>query len=137
MASLNACSFIGNLGRDPEMRFLPDGTAVASISIGVTEKWKDKNGERKEATEWIRASAFGKLGEIIGEYAKKGASVYVAGKLRTRKYTDKAGVEKYSTEIVADSFQLLDRKAPEARSGNHQPSPSAPPDNFDDTDIPF
>ena len=108
MASVNKVIIVGNLGRDPETRYLPSGEAVTNISVATTETWKDKaSGEKKEATEWHRISFFGKLAEIAGQYLKKGSQVYIEGSLRTRKYTDKDGVEKYSTEIKADTMQML------------------------------
>jgi single-strand DNA-binding protein len=108
MASVNKVIIIGNLGRDPETRYMPSGDAVTSITVATTDKWKDKgSGEQKEATEWHRISFFGRLAEIAGQYLKKGSQVYVEGKLKTRKYTDKDGVEKYATDIVADTMQML------------------------------
>src|SRR5688572_25190892 len=108
MASLNKVILIGNLGRDPETRYLPSGDAVCNISIATTDKWKDKaSGEMKEATEWHRISFFGRLAEIAGEYLKKGSQVYVEGSLRTRKYQDKDGIEKYATDIRGDTMQML------------------------------
>jgi single-strand DNA-binding protein len=108
MASVNKVIVVGNLGRDPETRYMPSGEAITSIAVATTDKWKDKqSGEQKEATEWHRISFFGKLAEIAGQYLKKGSQVYVEGRLRTRKYTDKDGVEKYSTEIVAETMQML------------------------------
>lgn len=108
MASVNKVIIVGNLGRDPETRYMPSGDALTNIAVATTDKWKDKaTGEQKEATEWHRIAFFGKLAEIAGQYLKKGSQVYIEGKLRTRKYTDKDGVEKYSTEIVADSMQML------------------------------
>ena len=108
MASVNKVILIGNLGRDPETRYLPSGDAVTNISIATSEKWKDKSGEQQEHTEWHRIAFFGKLAEIAGEYLKKGSPVYVEGRIRTRKWQDKeSGQDKYSTEIVADRMQLL------------------------------
>lgn len=108
MASVNKVIIVGNLGRDPETRYMPSGDALTNIAVATTDKWKDKaTGEQKEATEWHRIAFFGKLAEIAGQYLKKGSQVYIEGKLRTRKYTDKDGVEKYSTEIVADAMQML------------------------------
>ena len=108
MASVNKVIIVGNLGRDPETRYMPSGDAITNVAVATTDKWKDKaTGEQKEATEWHRISFFGKLAEIAGQYLKKGSQVYIEGKLRTRKYTDKDGVEKYSTEIVADTMQML------------------------------
>ncbi len=108
MASLNKVLIIGNLGRDPETRYMPSGDAMTTIAVATTETWKDKQtGEKKEATEWHRVTFFGKLAEIAGQYLKKGSQVYVEGSLRTRKYTDKDGVEKYATDIRADEMKML------------------------------
>jgi len=107
MASVNKVILIGNLGADPETRFLPSGDAVANIRIATTDTWKDKSGEKQEHTEWHRVSFFGKLAEIAGEYLKKGSPVYIEGRIRTRKWQDKEGQDRYSTEIVADRMQLL------------------------------
>jgi single-strand DNA-binding protein len=108
MASVNKVILVGNLGADPESRYLPSGDAVANIRLATTDRYKDKtSGEMKELTEWHRVSFFGRLAEIVNEYLKKGSSVYIEGRIRTRKYTDQAGVEKYATEIVADQMQML------------------------------
>ena len=107
MASVNKVILIGNLGRDPEVRYMPSGDAVANISIATTETWKDKNGEKQEKTEWHRVAMFGKTAEIAGEYLKKGSQVYIEGRLETRKWTDKEGHERYTTEIRADRMQML------------------------------
>ena len=108
MASVNKVIIVGNLGRDPEMRTFPSGDQVANVTIATTDKWKDKqSGEMKEATEWHRVVFNGRLAEIVGQYLRKGSQVYVEGSLRTRKWTDQQGVEKYSTEIRADSMQML------------------------------
>lgn len=108
MASLNKVLIIGNLGRDPETRYMPSGDAMTTIAVATTESWKDKQtGEKKEATEWHRVTFFGKLAEIAGQYLKKGSQVYIEGSLRTRKYTDKDGVEKYATDIRADEMKML------------------------------
>ena len=107
MASVNKVILLGNLGRDPETRYTTGGDAVTNLSIATSEQWKDKNGEKQERTEWHRVVLFGRQAEIAGEYLKKGRSVYVEGRLQTRKYTDKDGVEKYSTEIVGDRMQLI------------------------------
>lgn len=108
MASVNKVIVVGNLGRDPETRYMPSGDAMTNIAVATTDKWKDKaTGEQKEATEWHRIAFFGKLAEIAGQYLKKGSQVYIEGKLRTRKWTDKDGVEKFTTEIIADSMQML------------------------------
>ena len=107
MASVNKVILVGNLGRDPETRYMPDGGAITNISIATTSTWKDKSGEKQEATEWHRIAFFGKLAEIAGEYLKKGSQVYVEGKLRTRKWQDKDGQDKYTTEVIADAMQML------------------------------
>ncbi len=108
MASVNKVILIGNLGKDPETRYLPSGEALTSFSIATSETWKDKtSGEKKEATEWHRISAFGKLAEICGEYLRKGSQVYIEGSLRTRKWQDKEGQDRYTTEIRADQMRML------------------------------
>ena len=108
MASINKVIIVGNLGKDPEMRSFPNGDQIANVSIATTDRWKDKtSGEMKEATEWHRINFNGRLAEIVGQYLKKGSQVYVEGSLRTRKWTDKDGVEKFSTEIRADQMQML------------------------------
>jgi single-strand DNA-binding protein len=108
MASVNKVILIGNLGRDPEVRYTPNGAAICNIALATSRNWKDKNsGEKMEETEWHRVVFFDRLAEIAGEYLKKGRSVYVEGRLKTRKWQDKDGVERYTTEIVADSMQLL------------------------------
>ena len=162
MASVNKVIIVGNLGRDPEMRTFPSGDQVANVTIATTDRWKDKqSGEMKEATEWHRISFFGKLAEIAGQYLKKGSQVYVEGSLRTRKYTDKDGIEKFATEIRGETMQMLGgrqgmggpsddgggyapRQAPAARPAAApaaRPAPAAKPapSNFDDMDddIPF
>lgn len=117
MASVNKVILIGNLGRDPEVRYNPDGGAMANISIATTDTWKDKqSGEKQERTEWHRIVFFGKLAEIAGEYLKKGSPVYVEGRLQTRKWQDKEGQERYTTEIVADRMQMLG-----SRGGGSEP----------------
>jgi single-strand DNA-binding protein len=107
MASVNKVILLGNLGRDPETRYTTGGEAVTNLNIATSEQWKDKSGEKQEKTEWHRVVLFGRTAEIAGEYLKKGRSVYIEGRLQTRKYTDKDGVEKYSTEIVGDRMQLI------------------------------
>ncbi|GGB95581.1 single-stranded DNA-binding protein [Pseudoduganella buxea] len=108
MASVNKVIIVGNLGRDPEIRYMPSGDAIANIAVATSFRSKDKNtGEQKEVTEWHRISFFGRLAEIVGQYLKKGSSVYVEGRLQTRKYTDKDGVEKYATDIIAQEMQML------------------------------
>lgn len=108
MASVNKVILVGNLGRDPETRFAPSGAAICNITIATSRNWKDKSsGEKREETEWHRVVFYDKLAEIAGEYLKKGRPVYVEGRLKTRKWTDKDGVEKYTTEIIAEEMQLL------------------------------
>ncbi|MES2979133.1 MAG: single-stranded DNA-binding protein [Pseudomonadota bacterium] len=108
MASINKVIIIGNLGRDPEVRYTPNGAAICNVSIATTRNWKDKSsGEKVEETEWHRVVFYDRLAEIAGEYLKKGRPVYVEGRLKTRKWTDKDGAEKYTTEIIANEMQLL------------------------------
>ena len=145
MASVNKAIIVGNIGQDPEIRHFNDGTAVCNISVATTDTWKDKTtGEKKEATEWHRVVFTGKVAEIAGQYLKKGRSVYVEGSLRTRKWTDSQGIERYTTEIRADQMQMLGSKD-DAQRGNAAPSapasaiPASRPDSnqdYDD-DIPF
>jgi len=153
MASVNKVIIVGNLGADPETRYLPSGEAVTNIRVATTDTWKDKtSGEKKEATEWHRISFFGRLAEIAGEYLKKGSQVYVEGSLRTRKWQDKeSGQDRYSTEIRADVMQMLGRRegGGEPRAERSEPSASRPSEpkaaqkkpagKFDDMDddIPF
>jgi len=107
MASVNKVILLGNLGRDPETRYTTGGDAVTNLNIATSEQWKDKSGEKQERTEWHRVVLFGRQAEVAGEYLKKGRSVYIEGRLQTRKYTDKDGVEKYSTEVIGDRMQLI------------------------------
>ena len=108
MASINKVILVGNLGRDPEVRYTPDNNAITNISVATTDRYKDKHtGEQKEITEWHRVVFFNRLAEIAGEYLKKGSQVYIDGRLRTRKWTDQSGVDKYTTEIIADQMQML------------------------------
>ena len=119
MSSVNKVILIGNLGKDPELRYLDSGDAVCNITLATSESWKDKAGQKKEQTEWHRVSMFGKTAEIAGEYLKKGASVYIEGKLTTRKWTDKEGQERYTTEIRCDRMQMLG-KAKEASKADQE-----------------
>jgi single-strand DNA-binding protein len=127
---------IGNLGRDPEMRFMPDGKAVCNFSIAISERYKDKSGESKEVTEWVNIAFFGKLAEIAGEYLKKGSKVYIEGKMKTEKYS-KDGVDRYTTKIIGDKMEMLSGKT----EGESKPKQAAeqPSGGFDDMDdqIPF
>ncbi|MCB1984352.1 MAG: single-stranded DNA-binding protein [Burkholderiales bacterium] len=149
MASVNKVILIGNLGKDPETRYMSSGDAVTNITLATTEVWKDKNGEKQEKTEWHRVTFYRKLAEIAGEYLKKGRSVYIEGKLETRKWTDKNGMDRYTTEIIAtdmkmlgsrpgsDSFDSSGKEGNEHASG--QSSANRSNNGFDDMedDIPF
>ena len=150
MASVNKVIVVGNLGKDPETRFMPDGKAVCNFSVATTDKWTDKaTNEKKEATEWHRISSFGRLAEICGEYLKKGSQVYIEGKLRTRKWQDKEGQDRYTTEIIADAMQMLGSRSgmggSEARETREPPTAGEtrpakkPAGQFQDMDddIPF
>lgn len=146
---INKAIILGNVGQDPEIRYLPDGAAVASLSIATGESWKDKNtGEKQERTEWHRVSAFGKLAEIIGQYVKKGSKLYIEGSIHTRKWQAQDGSDRYTTEIKADQMQMLDSRGQSDNSGyqqgaqpnQNQPNPQGQPqpqgEAFDD-DLPF
>lgn len=155
MASVNKVILVGNLGRDPESRYAPDGSAVVNVSLATTDAWKDKvTGEKKEATEWHRLVFFGRQAEIAGQYLKKGSQVYVEGRLRTRKWQDKEGQERNTTEIHVDQMQMLGSRqgqgepsyasggsgeAPPPSFGGAKPSATKKPPSFDDMDddIPF
>ena len=126
MASVNKVILVGNLGKDPESRYLPDGGAVCNFSIATTDKWKDKAGETQERTEWHRVSTFSKLAEICGEYLKKGSQVYIEGRLQTRKWQDKEGKDRYTTEIVADRMQMLGSRGGGSESMGQPRSAPAP-----------
>jgi single-strand binding protein len=162
MASVNKVILIGNLGKDPEVRYAPSGSAICNVSIATSRQWKDKAGEKKEETEWHRVVFYDRMAEIAGEYLKKGRPVYVEGRLKYGKYTDKDGVERYTTDIVATEMQLLGgresggggddeggysrnreaapSRAPASRESAPSRAPAAKPaGNFDDMDddIPF
>ncbi len=151
MASVNKVILIGNLGKDPETRYMPNGEAVTNITLATTETWKDKSGEKQEKTEWHRVTFYRKLAEIAGEYLKKGRPVYVEGRLETRKWTDKAGVERYTTEIIASdmkmlgskpgssSFEVVDQEDSAPASASAKPAAARSGSGFDDMDddIPF
>jgi single-strand DNA-binding protein len=154
---INKVILVGTLGKDPEVRYSQSGSALATVSVATNEKWKDKNGEMQERTEWHRVKFFGRLAEIAGEYLKKGGQVYVEGSLRTEKYTDKQGVEKYSTDIIANEMQMLGgmpggergerSERPQRASGGYgggersgSPAPASAvrsDESFPDDDIPF
>ena len=152
MPSVNKVILLGNLGRDPEVRFMPNGEAVCNFSIATTDSWKDKAGEKQERTEWHNIVMYRKLAEIAGEYLKKGRPVYIEGRLQTRKWQTKEGQDRYSTEIIADNMQMLGGKDSSPASNNNQefnqttpraeksespPTPAASSfDEFED-DIPF
>lgn len=138
---VNSCHFVGRLGRDSETRFMPDGKAVTNFSIGVSESWKGKDGTKQESTEWVRVSTFGKLAEICGEYLKKGSLVYIQGKMQTRKWQNKEGVDQYTTEIIANEMKMLGGKPEGAKDSAPAPKSKqapAPKGDFDDFDsVPF
>ncbi len=144
MRGVNKVIVVGNLGQDPDTKYLPSGSAVTNISVATSESWKDKQtGEKKERTEWHRVAAFGRLAEIMAEYLRKGSQVYIEGKLRTRKWQDKNGNDRYTTEIIADQMQMLGGRqesklapTPQAPQPQPQPQPEPGPDDFDD-EIPF
>ncbi len=134
---LNRCEFIGNLGRDPEVRTTQSGTTIVHLSLGVTDKWKSKDGERKEKTEWVRVVIFNeKLAEVAEKYLRKGSRVFIAGAMSTRKWTDKSGVEKYTTEIVLQSYrgELVMLGEPQGATGQRGDDGNG--DEIDD-EIPF
>lgn len=149
MASVNKVILIGNLGKDPETRYMSNGDAVTNITLATTDTWKDKNGEKQEKTEWHRVTFYRKLAEIAGEYLKKGRSVYVEGRLETRKWTDKNGVERYTTDIIASDMKMLGNRSgsgsfespdhEEDNSVSSRPSSAKSGVGFDDMDddIPF
>jgi single-strand DNA-binding protein len=142
MKSLNLCQFIGNLGRDVETRYTASGTAVTTFSIAVADDYKDKDGQKVDKTEWVRCVAYGKLGEICGQYLKKGSKVYVAGRMETRKFQDKqTGADRYSTEILLNDMQMLDSRSESQESPRSRPAAAPAPaqaaDDFADPDIPF
>ena len=143
MTGINKVILIGRLGRDPEVRYTPDGTAIANFSIATSEEWKDKNtGEKQERTEWHRIVAFRRLGEICGEYLSKGRQVYIEGRLQTRDWQDKDGNKRYTTEIVASQMQMLGSKDMADNSGGAGPRKNDMPpgpefSGSQDDDIPF
>lgn len=148
MAGVNKVILLGHLGRDPEMRYMPDGTAVANLAIATSESYKDRDGNKQERTEWHRISLYARTAEVAGEYLRKGSQVFIEGRLRTRKWTDKDGQDRYTTEIIGDRMQLLGGRRnsdgePSGAMSDHQGAPAggggsspAPAEDFDD-DIPF
>ena len=131
---LNYCSFIGRLGRDPEIKYIQDGTAIANFSIAVGESYKDRSGQKIDKTEWIRCVAWRKLAEIIGEYLKKGSQIFISGKFTTRTW-DKEGVKQYTTEIVVNNMQMLGGKSESNQDRSAPPEPLGNDDVNDD--LPF
>ncbi len=124
---INKVILIGNVGSDPEVRYMPNGNAVTTLSIATSETWKDKQtGEKQDRTEWHRVVFYNRLGEIAGEYTKKGSRIYIEGSLRTRKWQDQQGVERYTTEIIANEMQLLDTRAQGGEMPSNRPSAAAP-----------
>lgn len=118
---LNQCNFIGRTGKDPEVTYTASGTAVAKFSVACSEKWKDKQGQQQERTEWVNCSAFGKLAEIIGTYVQKGSLLYVSGKMQTDKWQDQNGQDRYTTKIVVNEMKMLGSKAENQQGGYQQP----------------
>ena len=161
--SVNKVILVGHLGKDPEVKYMPSGDAVASVTLATTETWKDKQGQKQERTEWHNLSFFGRSAEVVGQYLKKGSQIYVEGRIRTEKWTDKEGKDRYTTKIMADSMQMLGSKSssgggnqgggdeyqqqPERAAAPARPAPTpaaarpapAAKNNFDDfdDDIPF
>jgi len=139
---VNKVILVGNLGADPEVKYMPNGNAVANVTVATSESWKDKqSGEQKDKTEWHRVVFFRRLAEIAGEYLKKGSQIYIEGKLQTRKWQDKNGNDRYTTEIIANEMQMLGGRGGGsadfgAASSAATPAPAATADEFDD-DIPF
>lgn len=118
--SVNKVILVGHLGKDPEVRYLPSGEAVASATLATTDKWKDKQGQMQERTEWHNLSFFGRQAEVVGQYLKKGSQIYVEGSIRTEKWTDKEGKDRYTTKIIANSMQMLGSKSGGSSSGAYQ-----------------
>lgn len=141
MASVNKVILLGNLGKDPEIKYMTNGEAVANIALATTEVWKDKNGEKVEKTEWHRVTFYRKLAEIVGEYCKKGKSIYVEGRLETRKWQDKSGQDRYTTEIIATEMKMLGGKpeGQQSKSAGQQQQQGSGNTGFSDMedDIPF
>lgn len=127
--SINKVILVGHLGNDPDTKYTQAGVAITTLSVATTEKWKDKDGNKQERTEWNRVQAFGKLAEIMGEYLRKGSQVYIEGKLRTDKYTDKHGAEKYSTNIVASEMQMLGGRGEATSNGGTTRSGAPKPES--------
>jgi len=138
MASVNKAIIVGHLGQDPEVRYTSNGDAAANISVATSEQWKDKaTGEQKEQTEWHRISFFGKPAEVVCQYLKKGSQIYVEGKIRSKKYTDKQGIERTAFEIIAESFKMLNSKSESRNTKQIETKKAKPQLNDMDQDIPF
>ena len=138
MASINKAILIGNLGSDPEVRYTPSGSSVANFTLATNEQWTDKNGEKQERTEWHRIVAWGRLGEICGEYLRKGSPIYIEGRIQTRSWEDRDGNKRYTTEIVAQSMQMLGSASREAKARSaDEKYPTEEPISIPDDDIPF
>lgn len=133
MASINKAIIIGSLGNDPEIRYSSGGDAIANMNIATTDSWKNKNGDKQEKTEWHRVVMFGKIAEIACEYLKKGAAVYIEGRLRTQEWTDKENIKRYTTEIIADTMKMLGKRDKAEAKTSH----TNPPDADIEDDIPF
>ncbi len=129
MASVNKVILVGNLGRDPEVRYSPDGAAICNLSVATTSVWRDKaTGERREDTEWHRVVLYGRLAEIAGEYLRKGRPVYIEGRLRTRKWQDKEGIDRYTTEIIGDQMQMLGGRDSGSSDFGYEAAPRSQPE---------
>lgn len=148
MSNLNQCNFIGRLGQDPEVRYMPNGDAVANFSIAISEKFKDKQGQQQEKTEWVKLTAFRRTAEVVGEYVKKGQLVFITGKVQTRKWQNQEGKDQYTTEFIVNQMQMLGGKSESASGQGQQQAPrqqqrphQAPQQvvdvDFDDSEIPF
>jgi len=137
MASVNKAIIIGNLGRDPELRYTPSGQAVASFSIATTSRWKNQSGENQESTEWHNIVLWGRMAELAKEYLAKGRSVYIEGRIQTRSYQDKDGVQRYRTEIVGQQMQFLGSRGDQSSSSSSDYTPPQPPPPSGGDDAPF
>jgi single-strand DNA-binding protein len=137
MAGVNKVILVGNLGADPEIRYTPSGTAVANFRIATSENWTNKEGQRETRTEWHRIVTFGKLAEICGEYLSKGKQVYIEGRIQTRQWDDKEGVKRYTTEVVANTMQMLGRPGDQPQAPEGEPPQAEEPAPPEMDDVPF
>ncbi len=142
MGSVNKVILIGNLGQDPELKYMPNGDAVCNFTLATTDSWKNRDGEQQDRTEWHRIVAYRRLAEICGEYLKKGKQVFIEGRIRTRSWDDKEGIKRYTTEILADQMTMLGRKDDELNGGGYSPPASGgqqqkPSKPDDEDDLPF